>query len=141
MALYDLAVLLDVTENFAFTPRDNTTFCNCYSSVFCAARGVKLPPLKANDQRVYLQMSDEWSSIGYSEAVTRANAGELVLAAVNEAPHGHITPCVESPTEDPTHLYVSAAGARNAIRCKLEQSFGNLQPDFFVHSPKAGTAP
>lgn len=132
MTLYDFAVLLDVTHNFAFAPRNGLTWCNCYSSVFAAGRGVRLAPVKANDQHEALAVSADWKKIGYDEAVTRANASELVFASIVQPKDGHITPCVESPENDPTRLYVSAAGARNAIRCRLDQSFGDLSPDFFV---------
>ncbi len=132
MTLYHLAQLLDVEHNFAFIPRGTETFCNDYASVFCAALGVRLPPIPASQQHSFLLGSTDWVTIGRAEAVTRANAGQLVLASVAMDPHGHIAPCVESPDSDPTGLYVSAAGARNAIRCKLEQSFGFLKPDFFT---------
>lgn len=128
MTLYELAQLLDVEHNFAFVPRDNSTFCNCFTSVFCAARGVRLPPLKANEQRVYLQSSPDWAAVTLAEAVTRANAGGLVVAVAELQPHGHITPLVESPDDDPAGAYVSAAGARNFVRCKLAATFGPYVP-------------
>lgn len=133
MTSYALAQLLDVEHNFAFIPRDNSTFCNCYTSAFYAARGIRLPPLKANEQKVFLESSPEWTRCEYAEAVTRANAGEDVVAVKDMAPHGHITPLVESPPEDPTHAYVSAAGARNYVRCRLDTSFGPFDPVFYFH--------
>jgi hypothetical protein len=138
VTLYELAQLLDVEHNFAFCPRDGMTFCNDYAAVFCAARGVRLPPLKANEQKAYLAGSPAWVVIGREEAVTRANAQETVLAVVELQPHGHITPLVESPAEDPTGAYVSAAGARNDVRCRLEKQFGALKPTFFVAVPPQG---
>lgn len=132
MTLYETAQLLDVEHNFAFCPRDGMTFCNDYSAVFAAARGVRLPPIKANEQKKLLETSPEWVAIGHDEAVTRANAQQLVFAAITEDPHGHITPLVESPPEDPTGAYVSAAGVRNFIRCKLAATFGSHQPSFFT---------
>ena len=132
MTNYQLAQLLDVEHNFAFAPREGASFCNCYASVFCAARGATLPPLKANEQMGWLAASQDWVSVGPAEAVTRVNALELVLAIAQALPHGHIAPLVESPDEDPMSAYVSAAGAHNYVRCKLERSFGPLKPTFFL---------
>lgn len=139
--LFDLATRLNVVQNFAFSPSNGAgvTWCNCYTSVFCAARGVTLDPVIADDQlNKILSVSPDWTEIGHDEAVTRANAGEMVVAAASSTMlgqrHGHITPLVESPTTDPTGCYVSAAGARNAIRCRLEQSFGTVMPRFFART-------
>lgn len=140
MTLYELAQLLDVEHNAAFLPTAlyvdgaalPVTRCNDYAAVFCAARGARLPPLTANAQRGYLSTSPEWALVGRAEAVTRACAHETVLAIVEEQPHGHVAPLVESPPEDPESAYVSAAGARNFARCKLEQSFGMLNPSFYL---------
>lgn len=133
MTSYELAQLLDVEHNFAFTARDNSTFCNCYTSAFYAARGIRLPPLKANEQKVFLGTSAEWTKCAIDEAVTRVNAGGDVVACITLIPHGHITPLVESPPEDPMGVYVSAAGARNFVRCKLAASFGPYSPVFYFH--------
>ena len=134
--LYDLAVRLNVVANYAFCPRNGQTFCNDYASVFCAARGVVLPPVVADDQLGYLSTSPEWTEIGKLEAVTRANAGQLVLAVADSATlkqnHGHIVALVESPDTNPSGCFVTAAGARNAVRCPLDQQFGAIQPRFFV---------
>lgn len=137
MTLYELAQLLDVEHNFAFSPRDGMTFCNGYSSVFAAARGARVPPLKANEQKAFFETSPDWVSITRDEAITRANAGELVFAAVTQQPHGHITPLVESPPADPMCAYVSAAGVRNNVRCKLELQFGFLKPSFFTRKEQS----
>lgn len=133
MTLFELAALLDVEHNAAFVPFGGRTWCNAYTSVFCGARGVRLPPVVADEQFTYLASSLDWQRVPKAEAVTRANAHELVVAAVQALPHGHIAPCVESPSEGPSGLYVSAAGAHNFIRAKLERSFGFLQPVFFHH--------
>ena len=133
MTLFELATLLDVTHNAALMPATGRTLCNAYASVFCAARGARLPPLLANEQLTFLQASPEWARIGRGEAVTRANAHELVVAAVAAVPHGHIAPVVESPDGDPMGCYVTAAGARNYVRCTVETSFGPMFPVYFVH--------
>lgn len=136
MTLFEQAQLLDPEHNFAFMPRNNSTFCNCWTSVFCAARGIRLPPVSANEQFKWLSMHGEpdgWRVIGPAEAVTRANTHQLVIAIATALPHGHVAPLVESPDDDPMSAYVSAAGAHNYTRTRLERSFGPLQPVFFLN--------
>lgn len=140
MNLYDLAVLLDVEHEPAFFPTTllvngaplPVTRCNSYARIFCAALGVPLAPMTANALRDFLSTSPDWTLISQSEAVTRANAHELVLAVIEEQPHGHVSAFVESPAEDPMGAYVSTAGGTNHIRCRLAQSFGNLSPSFYL---------
>lgn len=144
MTNFELALLLDVENNFALLPHvrvvdgkptPQLTFCNCYASVWCAARGAQLPPVLANKQLLYLRSKpDEWEEVSRERALELVNGAdrtELVLAVADAAVHGHIGACLESPPEDPKHLYVSAAGARNFRRAKLEASFGFLKPIFF----------
>lgn len=143
MTNYELALFLDVENNFALLPHTRLvdgkeykcTLCNCYASIWCAARGAQLPPVLANKQLLYLRARpDEWEEVSRERALELVNGPdrtELVLAVAEAAVHGHIGACVESPPEDPKHLYVSAAGARNFKRTKLESSFGFLKPVFF----------
>lgn len=134
MTNFELAQLLDVENNFALLARDGLTFCNCYASLFCAARGVRLPPDVANKQLLYLMAHQgEWDLVVRPRAVELANASELVLAVAEHEMHGHIGPLVESLPADPAGAYVSAAGAHNFIRARLEASFGPLKPVFFHH--------
>lgn len=134
MTLLETAMLLDCEHNFAFSPRAGTTFCNCFVSVFCAARGVRLPPVSANDQSKYLIVAEAWQRVGRDEAVTLANAHELVVASMQALPHGHISPLVESPDDDPSGCYVSAAGAHNFNCARIERSFGTMLPLFFHYT-------
>lgn len=140
MTLFDLASLLDVEGNFAFLPHNrlidgkpvSVTLCNCYAVAFCAAHGAFLPIDVANKQALFLVAHpDRWESVTKERALDLANSHELVLAVAEHAPHGHIAPLVESPSNDTSHVYVSAAGARNYRRARLESSFGFLQPSFF----------
>jgi len=141
MTPYETAQLLDVENNFAFLPIDGRTYCNCYAAVFCAARGVRLPPDVANKQLLYLMSHQgEWELVSREQAhaIVNANADATVLAVAEQPIHGHIAGVVESPPEDPAGLYVSAAGAQNFKRARLEKSFGQLKPVFFHHR---GAAP
>lgn len=149
MTNFELAQLLDVENNFALLPHarfidgkptSRLTLCNCYASIYCAARGAKLPADLANKQLLYLRGHPaEWEPVSRERAHELVNSGdktELVLAVAEAPIHGHIGPCVESPPEDPKSLYVSAAGLRNFKRTKLESSFGFLTPVFFRRRPK-----
>jgi hypothetical protein len=132
---YETADLLDVENNFAFLPIEGRTYCNCYASVFCAARGIRLPPELANEQLLHLiAHPEEWEQVTreMAHAIVNTDAGATVLAVAEHTEHGHIGALVESPPSDPTGLYVSAAGARNFKRAKLETSFGFLKPAFFT---------
>lgn len=145
MSPYETAQLVDVEHNFAFQPHRRIvddkptpllTFCNCAASVFCAARGIHLPPELANKQLLFLlERPAEWERVTRDRALELVNTDptETVLAVAEYAEHGHIGACVESPPEDRKSLYVTSAGARNFNRTRLESSFGFLKPVFFRH--------
>lgn len=147
-AVLELIEMLDVASNFAFLPHQRVidgattamcTLCNCYAQCFFAALGAKLPTKKANQQAEWLASSEGlvngWRSCIADEALKYANLGRPVCAiAVNPNGHGHVAAVVPSIGDDPDHLYVSSAGAINYPRVRIEKSFGDLRPKFFVHN-------
>lgn len=146
MTPYEAAVLLDVEENFAFAPHtrlvdgkfQSVTLCNAYASVFCAVLDVELPPVMANKQYLWMMSHPaEWEPVTKADALRLVNEERAVVVAVAQHPeHGHIAGCVESPLDDLSHLYVTAAGMRCYRRTRLESSFGFLNPVFFRHLTK-----
>lgn len=144
-----LAVILgiDVEHQFCFKPHTvllpngvemPTTQCNGYTCVVMAALGSPLPAGKlANDLLTWLSTSpgqvQGWTECEREIATRRANLGYPTVAVAYEEGHGHIAPCVPSPSDDPVRLYVSAAGAYNMLRGPMEASFGALKPRYFTH--------
>ncbi len=133
--LLGLAQLLDVEHVECFAPVDGRTHCNGYAKVFCAALGLELPAMKANDLHAWLsEPAHGWARTDAITAAHLAWEGQPVLAAwLNPTGgHGHIAVVVPGPTEG--HLFVSAAGSHNYVAAPLEKSFGlSLHPDFFTY--------
>lgn len=134
--------LLAVDQNFAFQPREGATYCNDYVSVACAGLGVKLPPLKADDQADWLAgvdgVASGWRLVDPLEAQHLAELGTPVVASWKNPSggHGHIALVVPGVgMSNPDHLYVSAAGSRNYVRAPIENSFGlSIHPLFFANT-------
>ena len=148
--LEQLIQFLDVRNSFAFLPHVRVidgeptaqlTLCNVYASVFCAALGVRLPvTLKANKQVAWLQgpegQAAGWRSVDRLMAVQWAALGHPVVAGWIHpmGGPGHIAMVVPSPHSDEVGAHVSAAGAVNIARGRLENSFGAVGPlHFFTH--------
>ncbi len=168
-ALLRVAGFLCVTSNFAFLPHRRVvpvvpgetlgpdvplvmvgvqkckvtpplTLCNDYATCFAAAFGAELPPMKANDQWLWLQ-SNEAKMKGWrwvpdrKEAQQRVRLGALVaVVARNILGHGHIAMGVPSMLA-PSEFHVTAAGASTYVNVRLETSFGALASSalFFEH--------
>jgi hypothetical protein len=138
---------LDVVNNFCFLPHRRfiddkptplLTLCNCYLTVCTAALGCPVPPMLANKQAAWLASNEGklagWMGCDAVTAHAKANLGYPVVAvAVSPTGHGHVALVVPSDPSDAEHLYVSAAGARNFVRTRIERSFGDLRPSFFTH--------
>lgn len=106
------------------------TLCNCYTSVFCAALGCPVPPMKANDQIQKYLFANEgqmagWFKVNRAAAIARAKLGYPTLMCLVAPGHGHIAPVMPSPVTDPNGLYVSAAGRSNFVFEKAIRSFGS----------------
>lgn len=115
------------------------TRCNSYAVVYCAAFNAPLPNAPANDQNDWLHSNEAkmggWAPCDALTAALRASLGYVVLASwKNPAGHGHIAAVVPAPVADPSGTYVSAAGAQNFVRARIEKSFGAIKPEFFTKS-------
>ena len=147
-AVLDLVEGVDCVNNFAFLPHRRVlsegnvtpqlTLCNCLLTIYTAALGCAVPPMLANKQATWLASNEGklagWMPCDAITAHARANLGyPVVAAASNQAGHGHVALVVPSDVTDAGHLYVSSAGTRNFIRCRIERSFGDLRPTFFTH--------
>ncbi len=138
-ALLALASDMAVTHNFAFSPRDGLTFCNCYVAVLTAALRCPILPCLANLQHAWLK-SDEgrmagWMPVDSETARARAGLGYPTVASwrnPRDDKPGHIALLVPAPPGATGH-YVTAAGSENFIRAALGRSFGVNRPDFFTH--------
>ncbi len=141
-----LAVALDVEhlpcmQACTIVDRGNQisiTRCSDYAKVWFAAMGCPLPVgFTANELFDWLAGAQAavqgWVQCDLETATKRANLGYPTVAVLKEAGHGHIAPCIPSPSTDTSTLYVSAAGARNYNRCTLLTSFGHTAPLFWSH--------
>lgn len=142
---------VDVVNNFAFQPHrravannkggfDATpvlTFCNCLVSVYTAALGCPIPPMLAKKQHAWLASNEGkmagWMQVDAVTAALRAETGYPTVAVATGAQHDHIALVVPADRVGPPGVYVSAAGAQNFVRAKLERSFGFLKPEFYSH--------
>ncbi len=139
MTNFDLARLLDPEHTECFLPLDGKTHCNSLARVFCAARGVYLPAVVANQQHDFLaDPANGWKLFTWLEAsvaIGLAPTGDQLVLASWKNPtggHGHIA-AVVGLARDGRPL-VCAAGARNFNAGRLEDSFGlSIHPDFFFH--------
>ncbi len=151
--LQQLATDLDVVNNFCFLPHRRVlapstgikgttvtmngapyvvtaqlTVCNCYASVFMAALGVVLPPIKANEQVIWLSSNEGkmggWFEGNQTLAIERAALGYPTLVIATDQPKGHVGVVMPSPKAEPAALYVSAAGASNFVYAPAVKSFG-----------------
>lgn len=116
------------------------TRCNGYVGVLLALLGCPVPWMTANKYAEWFATVDAknlgWRAIDYVEAVNRANAGYPVVAVAAEfSGHGHIAVGVPSRSNDPTTLYVTAAGAVNAAQARFVDQFAHLAPRacFYTH--------
>lgn len=163
--LLRLAEGFDVANNFAFLPHrrlipwvpgDPTpiiingtsykitpllTLCNAYVAVFSAALGCPIPPMKANDQKVWLESNEGkmagWFGVNRQLAMERAKLGYPTVAIAIEQPHGHVGMVMpKRMSTDSDALYVSAAGLSNYWHVLMSRSFGHLDPAalFFTHN-------
>lgn len=136
-----LALVSDmaVTHNFAFTPRDGLTFCNCYVAVVTASLRCPIPPRLANLQNAWLK-SDEgrmagWMPVDAETARARAQLGYPTVASWANPKHdapGHIALLVPAP-QGVASIHISQAGTENFIRAPIGRGFGSLAPDYFTH--------
>lgn len=136
-----LALITDmaVTANYAFTPRDGLTFCNCYISVLTAALRCAIPPRLANLQNAWLKSNEGllagWMPVDVETARHRAALGYPTVASWSNPKHdapGHIALVVPSPP-GVASMYISQAGTENFLRAPIGRGFGSIQPDFFTH--------
>lgn len=147
-ALLGLAYALDVEHLPCMQPCQlmdrgtliNVTRCSDYAKVFMAALGCPLPVgMTANELFDWLGSTaaalQGWQACEVETAVQRSNLGYPVVAVAQEEGHGHIAVGIPGPAEDLGHLYVSAAGGQNRVRCKVEQTFGlQLHPLTWTHN-------
>lgn len=136
-----LALVSDmaVTANFAFTPRDGVTFCNCYVAVLTAALRCPIPPMLANLQYAWLK-SDEgrmagWMPVDSETARARVELGYPTVAVWKNPHHdrpGHIALLVPAP-KGVVSIHITQAGASNFIRAPIGRGFGSLLVEFFTH--------
>lgn len=135
-----IARLLDVEHIECFQPIEGRTHCASFSKCFCAAWGVELPAIVANAQNDWLNgvegKAAGWIGCDRETAKRSAEDGIPALASwknPNTEQHGHIAPLQPSAGMVFGPVYVANAGAHNYRRCRLEQAFGALVPDFFIN--------
>lgn len=148
--LLQVVNLFAVSRNWAFLPKTvvlapgqevSQTFCNCYATAVCAALGVELPPLSANEQFDWLHSNEAklagWMGEVPEETARKAAAlGHVAVAIMQEDGHGHIGVLVPPPVGQEAFTFVTAAGIHCFERTLLANSFGQRSPGaivFFVH--------
>lgn len=141
-AQYLLDVIATVNVKRNFLANGAATFCNLAASVICALMGARLPILlTANGQSSWLSSSqgsaEGWKPIPKEEALVAANLGRVVVAIAEAIPHGHVGVCVPSLPGKELELCVCAAGRENWLRTPIKNSFGKLQPTFYLHSKES----
>lgn len=120
--------------------RPKSTHCSAYVASIAARLNIPLlrPPqhsqvLLANAQNRWLHQQPDWTLITSSEAINRANDGQLVLASyLNPSGQaGHIA--VVIPSQE--LMLVTQAGNINYRSVPFEQVFRHPdQVDFFAHT-------
>lgn len=72
-------------------PKDGATFCNLAVQHICARMGFdRFRGMVANQMVDMLKRSLEWEKIVMEEAQPLANEGRLVIAGIQDNPHGHV---------------------------------------------------
>jgi hypothetical protein len=78
-------------DNPAFKPNGGITYCNQAVHFISERLGFSgFKGMMANQMATFLKKSKAWKQIPFQEAQSRANDGQLVIAAVAQNPHGHV---------------------------------------------------
>ena len=113
-----------------------TTWCNLYLSDGCAALGVGMPFVLANDQCDWLHspMAAQrgWVAlVDSSSAKAAAELGQPTVAVwKNPGSHGHVAFVIPSGRPG---IHISQAGRVNYASAPLSWGFGEHTPAFFTH--------
>jgi len=132
MDIRQFVELCDVENNFAFLPRGDLTFCNCYAKVVLASQGIFIPNIKANDLYDWIEKNTiEWfdAENDIQDVITDAK-----IAIVKGAKHGHIA--VEVVQFSGVWTW---AGTHNRKAGRLTESFGAMKPTIFYHISNENT--
>lgn len=83
--------ICEVYDNPNFKPRSGMTFCNMAVQYICEKMGYKkFDGMVANEMIQTMKTSLEWGPIKIEDAQDYTNQGRLVVAGMQDNPHGHV---------------------------------------------------
>lgn len=141
MTMPDLYRLIDACceayDNPQFKPRGGMTFCNQAVRFIAERLGYQgFKSMLANQMVAFMRSSPAWLPIQLDQAQGYANQGRLVVAGLQDQPHGHVT-LVRPGVADFSGKWKTAApkviniGADNFIGKGLNWAF-QKKPEVFL---------
>lgn len=127
----------EVYDNPQFKPRGGMTFCNQAVRFIAEKMGYRgFRSMLANQMVAHMKSSPDWLAIKLDQAQIYANQGHLVVAGLQDQPHGHVA-VIRPGVADFSGKWESAApkvvnvGADNFIGKGLNWAF-KQKPEVFL---------